>query len=326
MYAIELPALDGRLPLGFLAALGVLRLLADEARADVRLSFSDVTGCAVLHGDYRGSDEIARELQRVMESIPPDGVLPGVPADFPLSKSGAAGSDPMRVLRTDFAKLTAQVAERGEEASRWLSVLVTDLAADNNGRVALTPFAAPSGQQTVRSFFEKPLSAVRGEPNRLAEALQSWRRVDGNTGEYLDHRVLRSAADHPMGRSLEVGVPGATWLAIMALPLLRLGGDGARWFATLWHRVPGRRQQVMVWPLWGQPLEVDAVRVLIEHPVLRPQLTDGTLTLQAARCRALGVFQAAAAERQQVRGRNFAGVLAPTPIRLAEADRARGPG
>jgi hypothetical protein len=198
-------------------------------------------------------------------------------------------------------------------ATDWMPCLFTDLAVDSQGRADLTPFCAPSGKQNLRTFFDKPLSAVRSSPERLGEALTRWRRVEGFTGEYLDHRVLNSAADDPLGRAgAERGVPGATWLATMAIPLLRVTANGERTEATLWYRVA--RRQIMIWPLWNRPLDLPAVRVIIEHPCLTP--IDDRPTVRSGPWPALGVFAVYGAERQRITGRNFAGVLASCPVEV----------
>jgi hypothetical protein len=310
---ITLPALDGRDPLGFLAALGTTRLLAEEQPEPVRLSFDDTTALAVLHSPHRDIDHIATTLADIVHRIAEDGVVPYATAGFPRAKSGT-GADPMRVPPDQLRQL--RDAQPDPTDRRWLSVLLTDLATDNARRVALTPYCAPSGQQSLRSFFDKPLAAVRRHPQHLHEALTAWRRADTFTGEYLDHRVLRSAADHPHGKSTEAGVPGATWLAIMALPLLRLTGNGTNPTATLWHHVPGRREPLMAWPLWRQPLDPSAIQTLIEHPALKPKRDHNGVYVDAQAAQPLGVFAAAGAERQRITGRNFAGVLAPIAIGL----------
>jgi hypothetical protein len=125
--------------------------------------------------------------------------------------------------------------------------------------------------------------------------------------------VLRSKADHPRGESAEIGVPGATWLAIMALPLLRLTGDGANARSTLWRRLPSR-QAVMVWPVWRRPLDLPAVVTLIEHPDITIDVVDGQYVTDTNAWSALGVFAVAAATRRPVEGRKSAGVL--TPVRV----------
>lgn len=322
--ALHLPALDGRDPLGFLASLGLLRLLAEEG-ADARLSFSEQTATAVLHGPYHSAEEVAVALQAVA-AREPDSVIPGLPAGFPRTKVGTKGSDPMRVGRDEYRGHVETVRESaGQVGLRWQAAIATDLARDKEGKVILTPFFAPSGQQTVRSFFEKPMTMVRREPERLLEALTAWRRVPGVTGEYLDHRVLRSKADHPRGESAEIGVPGATWLAIMAVPLLRLTGDGSSARSTLWRRLPGR-QAVMVWPVWRSPLDLPAVVTLIEHPGITIDVIDGQYVTDTAAWPPLGVFAVAAATRRPVEGRKSAGVLTPVTVIPRLGGRTARPG
>ncbi|WP_329091441.1 type I-G CRISPR-associated protein, Cas3-extension family [Streptosporangium sp. NBC_01469] len=305
-FSTELPALDGRDPLGFLAALGLLRVCADICRVPTALSFSDTAACAILHSPYETAEEVADALRGVVASIPDSAVLPDGGAGFP--PPSGSGKDPLRRSREDFHQL---MASHPEAAETWLPSLVTDLALDKQGRCAITPFTAPSGQQKLRTFFEKPLEAVRNEPQRLLEALVGWRRVEGFTGEYLDHRVLRSNSDDTEGRpGRESGVPGATWLATMALPLLRITGDGHRLRATLWHRTGSA--SVMLWPLWRPALDLPSVRCLLDHRALAPR--DRTPTVDSAMWPTLGVFNVYGAERQRIPGRNFDGVLAPLPV------------
>ncbi|MEU3117218.1 hypothetical protein ABZ652_24340 [Micromonospora chalcea] len=299
-HPVDLPALDGRDPLGFLAALGLLRLLTDETSFDVDLSFNDDTARAVLHSPLVDLTDVVEQLTAILASIPDDGVIPSVPATFPEAKVGTA-KDPMRSPRVDYRSAhTALTGDNHNPAlDRWLSALVTDLATDSQGRVAITPYAAPAGQQSFRTMFTKTLEQIRPDPpNRFHEALTRWRRVEGYTGEYLDHRAIRTAADHPTGTSLPAGVPAATWLALMALPLLRLTGTGTKPRATCWHHL-NHQQPVMTWPLWRQPLDTHAVSALLEHPAHRNRNAWP----------ALGIFTTASAIRTT--GKNSAGTLTP---------------
>jgi hypothetical protein len=52
----------------------------------------------------------------------------------------------------------------------------------------LTPWMAPTGQQTAWSYFGKPLDAVPTVPGLLGEALCDWRWHDGHTTQALDYR------------------------------------------------------------------------------------------------------------------------------------------
>jgi hypothetical protein len=326
MTDVPLPALDGRDPLGFLAALGVLNITA-QTYPDARLSFSPATGTAILTSPLTTTDAIAAALAEAVARVPDGSVLDGTGPGFPMRKlspqqareTGASLKDPMRVERTTYRQSVHEpVAAMDRPAAlKWLAALITDLGTDNSGRAAVTPFSAPSGQQSLWTFIEKSHTIVRDNPGHLSEALTGWRRVPGFTGEYLDHRVLNSAADHPSGKSTEAGVPGATWLAIQALPLLRLTGDGNRPRATLWHQAG--TCQIMIWPLWQPPLNQYAVPVLLEHPFLQPayQTTASntpTPMIDLDPLSPLGVFQVCGAQRIAIDGRKTAGVLAPLNV------------
>ena len=309
-HAVDIPALDGRSPLGFLAALGLLNLLTDTTAEPAGLSFSPSNGTAVIHSSMSSLDQVGqdaggdRRRRRRRRRHYRRG--PWVPA------TRRRHADPMRRPRGSYRELAAEIRHiDARAAGYWLPHLLTDLAVDNNGRAGLTPYAAPSGKQNLRTFFSKPLDDVRANPSRIHEALAGWRRVEGFTGEYLDHHVLNSAADDPLGRTAaESGVPGATWLATMALPMLRITGDGKNMAATLWHRT--ERRPVMIWPLWRQQLDQPAVQALIEHPCLIP--VDPAPAVRRTAWPALGIFGVYGAERQHIPRRKFPGVLAPIAV------------
>jgi hypothetical protein len=312
MNTVELPALDGRNPLGFLAALGLLNVLDTAGVTPLRLSFSRSSAAAELQSPFASTGEITQQLQNVINGCP-GAVIAGVDPRFP-APAGQKGGDPMRQPRDAYRKLVTGIAAiDAEAASGWMPCLLTDLAVDSQGRAGLTPFCAPSGKQNLRTFFDKPLTAVRNDPSLLNDALSGWRRVEGFTGEYLDHHVINSAADHPAGRAgAERGVPGATWLATMALPLLRLAGDGHNIDAALWHQIA--RRHIMIWPLWHEPLDPPAVKTMIEHPCLTPDPARSTPAVASHPWPALKIFAVYGAERERIQGRNFAGVLAPIPV------------
>lgn len=313
-----LPALDGRDPLGFLAALGTVQLLEQS-----QLSFNPRTGQAILHSPHTGIGEVCDELERICVDLG-DSLLPKVTADLPLQKRGS-GPDPMRAKRDQFTPLVDRYRD-DPEAMAWLTSLVTDLATDDKGRITLSALMAPAGQQSVGTYFKTALTLIRRDPSHIRDALTNWRRTDNFSGEYLDHRALSSAADHPTGRSTEAGVPGATWLATMALPLFRITGDGKHWRATAWHRPARARTMHMIWPLWRQPLTPQAIQTLLEHPLLEPIVTAGRPVIPQSpdALEELGIFHITGAYRQPIEGRKFAGVLTPQPVDV-QAPKAPAP-
>jgi hypothetical protein len=307
MTALDLPALDGRKPLGFFAAIGLTRLLTvseADAPEPPRLSWRLVERSAVLHSRHDSLDAVVDALARVVAAIPADAVLPGGPPGLP---PPCTAPDKLRVPPAQLRELASSLSVRtNPEAEAWLASLITDLCLDDKGRADISLMAAPSGGQSMFTMLDKPLALVRGHPEYLREALVGWRRLPGVSGEYLDHQVLYDAADSGDGESDERGVPGATWLAIMAYPLLRTTSAGADPTTTGWHRRNGRQE--LVFPLWSQPLDTYAIVALLEHPLWATAL-NGKMPAEA---RALSVFDVNRARRRRIPGRNFAGVLGPT--------------
>lgn len=305
MTALALPALDGRKPMAFLAAVGLTRLLTVHGGEDAKLSWSPTDASAILHTRLGSLDAVVHVVSSIVEAIPKDGVLPGVPPDLP--PRGEA-PDKLRLPPRQLRVLADAVGRGASEVDAWLGSLVTDLAVDDQGRSAITLMAAPSGKQSMRTMLEKPLKHVRETPTDLVEALTRWQRYPKVTGEYLDHQVLFDAADASDGVSTERGVPGATWLALMAYPVLRTTGEGAEVVTTCWYRRP-RRSATFVYPLWKPSLDVAAIASLLDHP-LWGECVEGNLPQAAA---AFGVFAVGRAQRRRIAGRTFAGVLAPLP-------------
>lgn len=304
MTILTLPALDGRTPLGFLAALGLTRLLDVHTNDMPRLSWSPEDYTARLQTTRDSIDSVVADLRSVIDNIPTGGVLPGVPENLP--PPGEA-PDRLRLSPVALSALACKLAPAHDtEVEAWLGSLVTDLSLDDKSRSDISMMAAPSGKQSMRTMLEKPLNLVRGDPGCLTEALVGWRRRSGTTGEYLDHRVLFDAADSGAGKSAERGVPGATWLALMSYPLLRTTALGSEPITTGWHR---RRRQpsLFVYPLWSVPLDRHAVSALLEHPLMS-QCVRGELPAEAV---ALGIFTVCRAQRRRIPGRTFAGVLGP---------------
>ncbi|MGF1646206.1 MAG: hypothetical protein ACFCVF_04730 [Kineosporiaceae bacterium] len=309
MTRLPLPALIGVTPLGFLAALGVLRLvtrhLPTGPRPEARLAWSPEDTSAVLMDAHADLDHLVADLRAVVAGVSDDAVLPGLSAHVP--PPGEA-PDKLRLSRGAFRPELERLLGAADddsvafaETEAWLSALVTDLAVDDKGRAAISQWTAPAGKQSMRTMLEKPLDAVRRNPELLREALVAWRRHAGVTGEYLDHRALFDAVDSPDGKASMRGVPGATWLALMAHPLFRTTSVGARVVSSGW------RSRRAVYPLWSHPLDMAGVSALLHHPVVAAATSatpsDG-LTL-------LSIFRLVAVERLRVDGQKSAGALVP---------------
>lgn len=307
MSRIELPALDGRSPLGFLATLGLHQLVTTHRDHEATLAWHPTT-CLPTLGTKRFTDldELAAWLVELATGQP-DGVLqPGWPPAFP--PPGEA-PDKLVPLRTEFP----DVVERHHGAKRLIGALVTDLTVNDAGRVRRTPMVAPTGKQSFYTMLTNQDGHVRSNPDVLHQALMRWRRIRGTTGEGFDGAAIIGGADDPNGRPGERAIPGAVWLTIAGLARYRLAiDDRGRTTATAWRRVQG--SPVMVWPLWTPDLDADAILALLEHravTVMRSQ--RGTLG-PVHDLTPLGVTRLCAAER--VGGGNSDGPLVPLQVQM----------
>lgn len=310
MTTMELPALAGRTPLAFLAALGLLHLAthhgSDEAEPP-RLSWHPDSGTAQLHTEaWADLDELAAWLMDLAADKGLNQLLPSYPPDFPPGGS----PDPLVGPPENHRKLIAQ----NPAAETALSALVTDLATNKAGRVRRTHMVAPSGAQSFRSMLKNQADAVRGRPEYLREALLRWRRVSSVPSEYFDHAARIGAADAPDGEPGDRSVPGATWLAIAGLPAYRLASDQQdRAVTTGWHYL--HKRPLFIWPLWTSALDEPAVQTLLEHPVLTRRARDSGDSVHiplGPDHRALGITRMYAAHRRNTGHSD--GPLTPLPV------------
>lgn len=318
MNEVRLPALTGDSALGVLAAIGVLRLLSEFTEDAPLLRWEPQTLTAILCGHRESLDAVVADLESIVKRLGDGSVLPGVPAGFP--PPGAA-PDGLRVPQRHLAEFvnsrTDQMsAVESNEALRWLASLVTDLVADDKGRVAISQYTAPSGKQSMATMLEKPLEQIAREPDFLRQALAGWRRVPGVTGEYLDHRAMWDATEDGSGSPSMRGVPGATWLALMSYPLMRTtASPRKRAMSSGWHvvRSGSRVYDELRLPVWEQPLGPAAVAALIEHPVLAKIDEVTRQRRNQTDLAVLGIVHVCRARRYQPPGAKSAGVL--TPVR-----------
>lgn len=273
MSDIVLPALSGRNPLGFLAALGVLDVLdrVDGGSPTLRWSGGLAAHAIVTaEGDLEG---LVATLDAAREPMLESVLLNWGPAELPLAD---LKPDP-DVLR----QWVLDIARAGEEA-RWQGDLFCALIAE--GAVAGAGGAKPThlhftaGQQRFLNMVRHLGRAVG--PNDLREALlgpwvftSSLPTLGWHAG---GERSYALRATDPSGGQ-RPGVPGADWLAFLGLALLpvvargtalRTTGCGAEWKRS-WFR----------WPLWTVPLTRRTTRSLLADA----SLADASTSKRAAR-------------------------------------------
>ncbi len=265
---------DGGNPLGFLAALGTLRTLAEAwPGRRVRMSWRAAGAWRpVLHigGDAEPA-EIVRALDVRLKRMRGH-ELWKIGADLTLKpgKFRQAALDARAQARSSGDRTQADfIASFGCESTVVNRPTGPPLIQDT----ALRTMSGAGHQHFVQSMS---LIADRTEPEHIEKALfHPWRYDDALEKQTLRwdpaddvRRALRwrDPSGDPLRRS-RGGMLGANRLAIEGLPLLPTIPVG-RWLHTTGFSGRGASDTYWTWPLWSEPLEPDVVRSLLAHPAL----------------------------------------------------------
>ncbi len=292
MIAHTLTGLDGANPLGFLAALGALRVLHDRGheahlRWELAGRWTPVLGVgmdragliAALDEDRAGwSRELALQL-----CYHKDGGLGGAVRD-------------LKPRPKDLRDWLDRLAREGSARSRALSAaFFAEGVVDNNGNTKPTALHFTAGQQ---QFLAMALGLQAGvSAADLHEALfgpWTYRRelpVFGWDSSAARDYALR--ASDP-SKDKKTGVPGADWLALMALAFFPLSPAGERVLTP--GCTGGWKTGVFTWPLWTVPLRAPTVGSLVSLPGL-PALSAGD-----RRARGIGAVFASGIRRSEQGG------------------------
>lgn len=293
MSALLLCGLEGSNPLGFLAALGTLRLCALMWRdRTVRLRW-------IRDGDWRpelsgAPVEAEDDLCRILEQHAPWA---------PLDAFEELGKN-LTVGRALFEAVARKAAAAATGCDRRAADFAASFGSDifeERDRIQYTDlcFITGSGHQdflgTARDLAE------RSKARHLREALFGpWRYGDkglslrwdpGDAREY----ALRWSNPGPEG---VLSVWGVNRLAFEALPFFPAVPAGSR-LRTTGFESRGRAHE-FTWPIWGQPASVEAVRSVIGLRELQQEVPD------RVHLRAMGVEEVFRVQRVRIgQGANF---------------------
>jgi hypothetical protein len=288
--------LEGSNPLGFLAAVGALRLLDCMWPArKIRLRWirdggwlAEVSGLAV-------DDEV--QLCGLLDKTAPWA---------PLEDFAALGNDltverPLfgRVVRSIVAGTTAGDRRAADFATGFGSEVCED---KDKNRIQYTDFCfiTGSGHQCFLKTAGDLAKSVRAE--HLREALFGpWRGVNKGLSMRWDPSDAKEYAlqwDDPSGEGV-YSTWGANRLAFEALPLFPTVATG-RALRTTGFRTQNRARQ-FTWPLWTRPATIDTVRSLLSLRELEEETPDH------AQLQAMGIEEIFRAQRVRIppNGANF---------------------
>lgn len=260
MSRIDLVGVDGSNTLGFLAALGLLRVVPGA-----KLGFAnDGSSRAFLDGIDKSALTVA---------VVDDASLAAGSAPWRLTytkaatkKQGAQEVADLKPPPDDFKKFLVTCIKSwlagSDEAVAYAAAYGTDVAVDGKGNTKPTAFHFTAAQQTFLGAVEDIRASVSHEWVETSLFEGHGKRPGSNLRwDPGAERNWALMANNPSGDGTLVDAP-LEWLAFRGLPLLPSFPRGARIITT---GVRGRGDDMtFTWPLWSIPASAHTVRSALQ--------------------------------------------------------------
>jgi hypothetical protein len=262
MNRVELPGVDGSNPLGFLAALGLLRCVAGA-----RLGF-------VADGSFRAflerRDLCEADLVRLVANDAMAAADTRAPWRFTYVKAATkkAGPQPVadlkprpEVFRRFLRACVDAWCEGDGEAAEYAAAYATDVAVDGKANTKPTAFHFTAANQTFLGTVETTRSRVTED--WVHASLFEGRAARAGSNLRWDPNADRNwalMANNPNDDGTTVDAP-LEWLAFRGLPLLPSFPVGRTIITASVSKRSGTTR--FVWPLWSIPSTVGTVRSLV---------------------------------------------------------------
>ncbi len=263
MTRLELAGINGSNPLGFLASLGLLRVVPDA-----KLSFTeDGSFEALVEVLGKSESDVAAIIAADAESASID----CAPWRYTYVKAATEKQSARRVADLkpppdDFRNFLATCINAwisgNDEAASYAAAYGTDIAVDHEGNMKPTAFHFTAAQQTFLGSVEEIRDSVtqewveqslfKGFAERKGKNLR-WNPAAERNWALMSH--------DPSADETHVDAP-LEWLAFRGLPLLPSFPYGSRIITT---GVVGRgNDMTFTWPLWSIPASRHTTRSLIQ--------------------------------------------------------------
>lgn len=263
MSHVKLKGVAGSNPLGFLAAMGLLRI-ADAAGHNARLRFAtDGSFSAVLEG-VADAPELAALVAADAKpsSDPPAWLLKYEKAE----KRGSKQVADLKAPPEEYQKFLLRCLEcwmRGDsEAVDYAAAFGTDVAVDGKGNTKPTAFHFTAANQQFLGTVEAIRASVSQEWIEASLFLGHGNKPGSNLRwDPGAERNWALMASNPNDEGTSVDAP-LEWLAFRGLPVLPSFPRGARIITTAVH---GRGDDMtFTWPLWSPPASLKTVRSALQ--------------------------------------------------------------
>ena len=289
MHEFELQGLDGSNLLGFLASLGVLRILTNvSADADVWMKWVRSGGWVpvILHSRIGEREELIEMLaQRVC-------------GERSINAAWEIGND----LTLDSREFAALLRRYAMEAQPDRRETADYLAAFGSEAIGSGPKKEQMGDTEFRTMsgaghqhflgFMKDL-AIETEPEHLRRALfDTWDYADPRPSlrwDPADYRPHALRAEDPSGDPIKT-MRGANRLAIEALPLFPTVPIGRQLRTVAFQDRNGETE--ITWPIWSELLRLETIASLLASTEIQTREIQRGVRSTLARRNITQVFRA----------------------------------
>lgn len=265
MSRIDLKGVNGSNPLGFLATLGLLRIVPDA-----KLGFCD-------DGSYQPFVEglqlnkpglaalVFEDAKAAEDDTAPWRFTYTKPATKKRGEQVVADLKPPPKdprFAAFFKRCLDEWLSEKDEGAAYAAAYFTDIAVDNNGNTKPTAFHFTAANQTFLSQVESIRASLTQE--WVEEALFNGRAERNGSNLRWDPASERNwalMAEDPNKEGTRVNAP-LEWLAFRGLPLLPSFPQGSRIVTT---GVSGRGDDMtFTWPLWSVPASMYTARSVLQ--------------------------------------------------------------
>ncbi len=262
MSRIQLVGIDGSNPLGFLAAMGLLRVVPGS-----KLGFSDDGSFQAFLDGHNTEKGLASLVAKDAEAS----AAPNVAWRFTYTKAATKKQreKPVADLKpppADFKKFLAAGVEEwisgNDEKAAYAAAYATDVAVDGKGNTKPTAFHFTAAQQTFLGTVEGIRASLTTEWIKKSLCNGHGKRRGSNLRwDPGAERNWALMANDPGGDGTFVDAP-LEWLAFRGLPLLPSFPSGMRIITT---GVFGRGDDMtFTWPLWTVPVSHRTIRSVLQ--------------------------------------------------------------
>lgn len=260
---LRLSGLDGTNPLGFLATVGLFRVVT-RSLSPMVAKLSWVADGGTWLPEIFGTDLTASRLLQLLTDAFSDQAEHPASALFASRPKQSETSNPTQASRRkSLLQQLSAITRKNVDAADWIAAVRCDTVQEdaiNQLQTVRRDYFAGNIRSILDRTLESHLERAIFSPWDYADALDNQSlHLDPTEDRRHAHQWAKPSGDP--NRKTQGGMLGANRLALEAIPIFVSipAGDSLRTLGFSGHRSSDTR---WTWPIWNQPIELDLMRSL----------------------------------------------------------------